>query len=175
MIQNHPRGANSGGDDRLSGPRRRGAGIIAGILLAMGVAGIIGGHLSYRNAIASPNWPTTDGLVTESRVVGIGGGRAGSGMRARVRYAYDVGGFRYNGRRITYLRERGDRSEEHVRKQVKRYPVGSVVRVHYRPDRPNIAVLEPGGGRYPVAASMALAVVFLGGAALVWFRPTPHN
>lgn len=175
MFQAYQSDADSGGDDSPVGRGRRLARLLAGILFALGVAGIIGALLGYRNVVASPNWPTTEGLVIESRVVGIGGARAGSGMRARVRYVYDVEGFRYKGRRITYQRERGDRSEEHARKLAKRYSVGSVVPVYYRPDRPNIAVLEPGGGRYPVAGSIMLAVFFLGGAVLIWVRPIPNN
>ena len=125
--------------------------------------------------MASPNWPTTEGLITNSRIVGVGGGRGGSGVRAKVHYVYDVNGFQFKGRRITYQRERGDRSQEHAQSVAARYSEGSTTRVYYRPDRPNVSVLEPGGENYPIAGSLALAFIFLGAAVLVWVRPIPGN
>ena len=136
---------------------------------------ILSTYLGYRNAIGSPNWPTTEGLITNSRIVGVGGGRGGSGVRAKVHYVYDVNGLQFKGRRITYQRKRGDRSQEHALIVAARYSEGSTTRVYYRPDRPNISVLEPGGGRYPIAGSLSLAVIFLGAAVLVWVRPIPRN
>ncbi len=145
------------------------------MLFSWGIALILGTHFGYRNAIDSPSWPTTEGLIIKSRIVGVGGGRGGSGVRAKVHYVYDVNGLQFKGRRITYQRERGDRSEEHAQKVAERYSVGRTVRVHFRPDRPNVSVLEPGGSRYPIVGGLVLGFIIIGTAVLVWVRSLTRN
>jgi len=149
--------------------------VLAGVLFVGGIALIVGTHLGYRDAKDSPNWPTADGMIIESRIVGVGGGVVGSGVKAKVRYVYDVKGSPYKGWRITYQRKRGDRSQEHAQKVAARYSAGSMVRVYYRSGRPSVSVLEPGSDRYPIVGGILLAAIFMGTAILVWTRPISRN
>lgn len=145
---------------------------LAGIFALAAIIVSITAWTGYRNALGSTDWPTTEGIVIESRIVGVGGGRPDSGLRTRVRYLYAVNGVKHEGWRITYQRKRGDLSADHAQNVLERYPSDEKIKVHYHPDRPGISVLEPGPGSFPVRR-VALVLVLMAGAALVWRYPYP--
>jgi hypothetical protein len=126
---------------------------------------------SYRNSLESPTWPSANGEVLESRIVGVGGGRGESGVRADIRYLYQVDGVQYRGSRVTYQRRRGDLAEEYAQAVMERYPVGGPVRVYYRPNHPNTSVLEPGQARKPVGG-LILVLIILTSARVLWRDPS---
>jgi hypothetical protein len=77
------------------------------------------------------SWPVVAGRVTESAFA-RGCGRGGGNYSARVRYAYERAGARYEGTRIAF----GDPecgSEDAARELAARFPVGMTVRVHVNP------------------------------------------
>lgn len=150
---------------RFAGRKRRP--VVAALLLLGGVM-VVGFSLeTHRHAGESPGWPTVKGEVVSSRVAGMGGGRAGGGYRAELEYQYRVDGKHYTGRRVSFGRARGDRSQAHAEVIVDRYPAGAAVTVHYRPDRPAVSVLEP-GGRAPPLVPLLLSSLFFIGAILNW-------
>jgi hypothetical protein len=114
---------------------------IAGIfLLLYGINQIYGGYKSTK-------WPTTDGIVIESR---IGKNIPSSTDKVRtptfypiVRYEYNAQGTKYTCNRIRFSGGTGDKRSK-AKKYVDKYPVGKAVIVYYYPDDPKTAVLEPG-------------------------------
>jgi hypothetical protein len=64
---------------------------------------------------------------------------------ASVQYDYTVEGKIYNGSGIRTL-DGSTSSSSSVKKTLKKYALGKAVTVHYDPEFPNIAVLEPGTG-----------------------------
>lgn len=110
--------------------------VVAVLMAALGVRDVT-------NSTASPLWPTAPGTVLESRLVY----RESSGgifrnsprtLEALVRYHYIVKGRGFESQHVSY------RQETLPRVWVARYPEGSSVLVHYKPDEPDVAVLEPG-------------------------------
>jgi hypothetical protein len=137
------------------------------VLLIAGITLLTGYAHELRHSPDSSNWPSVDGVVTESSVQS--GGTHGRSYYPSVRYEYAVNGVRYRGSRITFQgRETGNQQ-----RVVDRYPVGSVVRVHYRESDPGYSVLEPGPGRRQAILGMALSLLLVGAAALFWFRRLP--
>ena len=112
-------------------------------------------------ALASPGWPTVEGAVTTSKV------RRRSGSRKlRLRYQYDVNGQTYESHKIAFMGRvfSGTASERR-----KRYPTGTQVTVYYNPDKPSVAVLEPGVRMVGFLGAGLVVVLFLPiGALGLW-------
>ncbi|HWT29696.1 MAG TPA: DUF3592 domain-containing protein, partial [Propylenella sp.] len=117
-----------------------------------------------RRAAASLAWPTAPAAILQSEVT-VGVDRDTDGDRTTyympvVRYAYEVGGQCYEGKRIRF----GDvkkYSDSAARKLIEPYAVGSTAEVRYDPAKPSEATLEtikPGLG----------APIFIGGIFLVF-------
>ena len=114
-----------------------------GVLSGLVIAGI--GVNTARDALASRSWPTTRGVVEQSRVETIRSRRADRSKtyRPRVRYAYEVDGRSYSAERISF----GDSAiglRGPAARIADRYPGGSRVTVHYSPEQPAEAVLVTG-------------------------------
>lgn len=105
---------------------------------------LIGGILAgwsvvkwFPQARASSEWPTVDGQIVTSQLVR----RGRADTRLRLEYEYQVGEQWYFGSRSAFMDGLlGPGPEVRAR----RYPQGSAVQVHYSPDDPTVAVLEPG-------------------------------
>ena len=120
-------------------------------------------------------WPTTPGIVTGSEVRVDTAGRRFS--RPEVLYAYEVSGERHYSDRVTYtwvgIKDRKPTPED----VVATYPEGSRVTVHYNPDNPDEAVLEP-DHFIPGLVVFGFGGFFLAGAvlayrqAIAWPDPT---
>jgi hypothetical protein len=93
-----------------------------------------------RNVVVkAADWPSIDGVITESEVGRSGG--ANPKWEARVRYLYRVGGATVENDRVTLGGSfRGSRTRAEQR--VAKYPVGADVTVHYNPEDPRRAFLE---------------------------------
>jgi hypothetical protein len=113
--------------------------VIGGFLITLGVSVLIGAWLSKRGASSQSLWPTTTGTVTRSEV-----SSSGEFYEPVVEYTYE-----HNGRawRATTIRSHLISSSTRGRSEriVNRYPVSSSVKVHFDPNNPMDAVLEPGG------------------------------
>jgi hypothetical protein len=156
-----------------------------GILVCVGVfvvavaAGIWLIMLGLRNrklAIASRSWPTAPGDVLSSEITSRTATETVNNSRRRVtyytpvvRYAYVVGGTRYEADVIRF-----GSPEENYRPRAQeycdRYPVGATVSVRYDPQNPKTATLETvseAGLQIWMGALLIAAGVLL--SALLWY------
>ena len=120
----------------------------AWIFVAIGLWFLIRFSLNLRKAKRAENWPTMDGVITQSQISiqrsrDSDDGRVSNLYGALVRYSYRVKGEEYSGDRIAFVDvHTGD--EERARDILARYPLGAAVRVFYNPADPQNAMLEPG-------------------------------
>ncbi|WP_171016367.1 DUF3592 domain-containing protein [Pseudomonas sp. F(2018)] len=91
----------------------------------------------------SREWPTTEGVITESHITRTTEQR--SSMRyeyeVRVRYSYSVDGVSYSGDRLRIRRNRYS-WETNAQRELAEYPVGQRVRVYYNPKEPERSLLK---------------------------------
>ncbi|RMH55970.1 MAG: DUF3592 domain-containing protein [Candidatus Hydrogenedentota bacterium] len=101
-------------------------------------------HRAYQ-AHLSQSWPSTNGIVTESKVVihHSTGKNSSTTYGAEISYVYSVSGRRYRGSRVRVI-DVSTSNPSYAQGIVNRYPKGKRVRVHYDPKNPAFAVLEPG-------------------------------
>ena len=98
----------------------------------------------WKSARRSRSWPTTRCTILQARIASRtetgSEGDTHTVYEPRVRYAYEIGGRRYEGDRIRFgaFRE----SEKGARAILDRYPVGASVEVRYDPSDPSVAALE---------------------------------
>lgn len=152
-----------GGDPRLLGA--------FGMLLLLAGTGLLGAGLwTIGRSVMTKSWPTAPGVVVSSEI-DVRDGRSDvdevpvTTYHPAVHYAYDVDGRRYVGERIT-CGDFGSTDLGGRRAVAERYPLGSTVTVHYDPDAPQLAVLEPG----PVAFNLlmpALGTALLAGGTFI--------
>ena len=145
---------------------------MASTLLILGAVGMAGAAWTWRRSSRVKAWPTTSGVITESRVESrirqVGNSTYRSGVKLRfyrpvVKYAYDVGAKRYQGQRVR-LADRGwERTTGHAEHAVAAYVVGHSVTVRYDQSRPEDAVLEIGlGPVWPQAIVFSTLCLILG-------------
>ena len=126
------------------------SGSCTGILfILVGIVALIWGGIVLKNASASAAWSSVRGEVTESkvetkaeRVKRNERWRTEKTYWAKVRYSYSVEGTPYTGGKVSFGEYGG--KQEHARQIVKRFPKGKAVDVYYDPEKPEMAVLEPG-------------------------------
>jgi hypothetical protein len=88
------------------------------------------------------SWPTAQGTVLESRLREVRDSD-GSTWEVYILYEYPVNGVSY--RSDVWRLQAGSSSfTETAKKTVASYPIGSVVTVHFNPEAPADAILEPG-------------------------------
>ena len=141
---------------------------LCGIIFVLVFAGI-GGFLIYRSlqnrkrAEASQNWPSTLGMMAESRVTRStstdSDGDTSESYSPHVEYTYQVGGQEYRGKDITFGFKQGFGSPNKAEEVIARYPAGGSVTVYYDPSNPQKAVLERKAGGF--GASLAIGIIFL--------------
>lgn len=114
------------------------------------------GYSSYQLGMQSKDWPVAKGSVIQSEIekrtefTGTGSSRRKVVKSyAVVKYTYSVGNREFQSGRITF----GQSKNAH--NTVARYPKGRSIQVHYDPQKPDQAVLEPG-------ADATLSLVFIG-------------
>lgn len=143
------------------------------LFVAVGVVMLVIGVTGLRRAVASTEWPTTQGEILSSEVERVRRDDHDRGpsttFHARIRYGYSVGGEPYTGDRVG-IGDYGTNTNHHARSVVRRYPVGSHVTVYYDPDRPRIALLEPGVRASAfIVPGIGAAFVLFGGLCFVVF------
>lgn len=119
--------------------------IVPWFILFLGAFGVYVGVEDILRAAATTQWPSVDGTVVRSGVASPDQASSGgtTKYRAEVIYEYTVDGTGLTGRRISAADfATNDRSM--IQAILDRYPVGRIVTVHYQPDDPREAVLEPG-------------------------------
>ncbi len=134
---------------------------------------LIGAAFSYQEwqkttaADETAKWPATDGRVTKSDV-------SSSMQRGNVVYAPKIT-YEYSVRDEKYSSDRigiggiSPAYRDAAQKKADEYPVGKEVIVHYNPDSPSEAVLEPGAsGGNVLALAVGALFALVGFAGLVW-------
>jgi len=127
---------------------------------------------NQREARLAAGWPTTPGRIVSSKVESFMqrvGGRSGNTVRfyqAVVEYAFNVEGREYHSTRLSFGAVEST-PKGPAEDKAARYPEGSQVMVHYDPQNPPNAVLEPKVARNWLAwliavVFVALAVFFSG-------------
>lgn len=142
------------------------------VLLPVAVGGVIiySAMPGVDEASRSGSWPSTEGKVVVSEVVGTYGNttrRTGSAWKAHVEYRYEVDGKQYTSSRISFS-DYGSSIKSSHEERAGRYPAGKEVRVFYDPKDPRKAVLEIGA---PVVdyLTIAFGAVFVGIGGLMFF------
>jgi len=108
---------------------------------------------NIKMAEASAAWPTSDGKVIDSKR-----GRVALRLQPRVTYSYAVNGANFISNRVSFVPGIPKKEIDSVLAQ---YPVDRPVTVHYQPDNPVQAVLEPGSGSLVVKQLRVLVVLFV--------------
>jgi len=135
------------------------------VLCAIACGLILAGKISIRRASDSEKWPVVEGLVLESAVAAIRD-QGRQLFRPVVRYRYEIDGQRYEGSRIRWAAYEGHRKYTRARRMLDQYRSGSAVKVHYDPQRPAVAVLQPGHAAvirpvHVIASTAAIYVTFM--------------
>ncbi len=108
---------------------------------------------TQQTAKASVAWPTTIATITKVERI-----KRLFRSLPRVAYTYSVAGETYSSGRISFAA--GYRAKE-VDDVLSRYTVNQTVPVHYRPEQPAEAVLEPGSGPHVTGTMRTLIVCFV--------------
>ena len=133
------------------------------LTLYLGIATMVGGW-------ASEGWPSVPGVVANSEIEtqysnSNSTTRSNFTYHASVQYDYEVEGETYSAERVSFG-EYGTGDGEYAQEVVGRYPAGAEVTVHYDPDDPARAVLEPGLHGLPWFYLLLGTPIFLFGLAL---------
>ncbi len=102
------------------------------------------GRPILNKAKASVDWPTVQGTVDSSEVVRSRDSDGDTMYSAEVVYSYTVDGRKFTCDTVWFGGDFRSSSSSSHHKTVHRYPAGRQVNVHYKPDDPTVAVLEPG-------------------------------
>lgn len=129
--------------------------------IAMTAAGIICfiiGRNTLKTARASKKWPAVQGKITSSGTAQMNTLQGGPAYAASVKYEYEVDGKKYNADRIS-MGQYGTGGGGHAKAEAAKYPAGKTVAVHYDPQNPSQAVLEPGGAVFTSVFLLFFAVI----------------
>jgi hypothetical protein len=133
---------------------------------AGGAGGIVYGVLQLVRRAPELQWPTTDGVVRESRL------QKNKGWAALIRYSYTWEGERYQCTRISPLYDENNyRSQEEAERDRRRYPYGATVPVYVNPANPADAVIEPVSGKWRALMHLLGGIVMVLGAVTMMLVP----
>jgi hypothetical protein len=118
-------------------------------------------------AVASIDWPTTEGVVLTSAIEEVGWSD-NEGWCPSVRYAYTVGGKKYVFDRVEIQSICNGSTDYYAGEVIRRYPVGKRVVVFYNPQNPAFAVLEPGIPDNEFYMPILTILPTFGGIILFW-------
>ncbi len=125
-------------------------GIIAAVLVFLGISFTRAGIRGIKEAGESTRWPSTPGAIVSAEVQEQRPLQSHSGYQKTdylpvVKYSYTVSGTSHTGSHRTFNDDvvvygSTDKAEAAIEK----YPVGKTVQVYFNPTNPADAVLEPG-------------------------------
>jgi hypothetical protein len=103
----------------------------------IGLALTLLGSVKLKNAAETNRWPITNGTVTSSEVAGA------IKYYPSISYTYIVDSVVYNSSRISNMNF-NTKNRSVVEAVLKKYPLGSGIKVYYNKADPSRALLEPG-------------------------------
>jgi hypothetical protein len=119
------------------------AALIAGIIISVVGVWLIGMLArDIHGGVISKTWPSVSGSVQSSQVHQVTKKIKHHRYKADIRYTYEVEGKSYSSSRIDFSTSREYLSHSEAQAIVAKYPRGSEVRVLYKQDDPEEAVLE---------------------------------
>ena len=107
---------------------------------------------------ASLHWQTTEGKIVTSEAFRCHRRRLPDGYQAKIVYEYTVKGVLYSSDTITFTTDWFYAGCGDAEKTMSEYPLGKHVLVHYDPESPENAVLQPGGTSF---GSIGISVLML--------------
>jgi len=134
------------------------------IFVIVGIVVAIQGKKMLATAKESANWPYVQGEVISSEMeVRKETDDDGTSVTysAEVLFEYEVAGTVYSANRVSFG-QYSSGAPGLARKILNKYPAGTVVKVYYNPDDPEISVLEPG-------TTFSTYLVLIGGLVFVFF------
>jgi hypothetical protein len=114
--------------------------------LALFAVGILMFFLRRRSAAlqaASVNWPTVDGQISDAKLHTFRDKEKRLNYMARVWHTYQVNGASYTVEKISWGGQPYAQVSAPANAVLEKYPVGSVVKVYYNPQKPKQSVLNP--------------------------------
>jgi hypothetical protein len=144
--------------------------LFSSIFILVGGSIIFFGLKTLKTASDSTQWPTVAGTVTSSSVISKTGDKGGVTYKAEVLYEYHAGGQTQLSNEVAYGGY-GSSNPSNAQNAVNRYPKGKRVTVHYSPNDPTKAVLEPGISTKTFFLPGFGSVFFLAGCAIFYFAP----
>ena len=134
------------------------------VILFLLISGICGIYFSFRdiiNSTESRRWPSTEGTVNTCDIYDAGYGDGPANKQLNVLYEFEVNHRTYRGHDIWHGSDSSEMSKEYAESYAELYPAGTKVKVYYKPDNPQEAVLEPGGLRPIIFFYLAGSIVFV--------------
>jgi hypothetical protein len=124
--------------------------LVQGLFFIVGAGfGLVGGGLVLLALLAIVQdllvrrWPSVPGIIRHTALEERQPSPTMTTHRARVLYDYEVGGRSYSSARLAFSRRGGRKAAE---ADMRKYPPGKLVHVHYNPRRPQSAVIERRAG-----------------------------
>jgi len=154
--------------------------VLAALLIVAAAGSTFSLYRQIQNGVESAGWPQVKGVIVSSDIrTRLSNTTRGSTQVDHyypdVRFAYSVDGRSYQGRLVSFFSEE-TAAEADAAAIVARYPLKTEVQVFYKPNRPDLAVLEPGAPARPVLLTILFVFLFCGplmaGAAffIYWYN-----
>lgn len=140
--------------------------LFSGILTLGGVALVLFGISSLKEAIASKNWPVAPGQVQSTRPQRDTSSRKyNPTYHYAVTYRYEVEGTVYSNDRYSLgdgptASKRFQNQGEAIAAARKDYPVGQAIDIYYDPAEPSSSVIKPGVG-FGTLVPLVIGCIFL--------------
>lgn len=130
--------------------------IILSLFILSGLAASLWGWRIIAQGKKTLLWPATDGVIDVSTI-----DKQQGDLLPRIEFHYSVDGHPYKGT-VTFSRDITP-SQEFCNSYLAKYPRGQKVSVHYNPDDPGHATLEPGVKKGDsIVLVIGLITLFLG-------------
>ena len=132
------------------------------LLPGLGLSGW--GALQLKRELDTRNWPTAPGVIQASRITSYEDSEGTTMYSIEVQYSYRIDGGVYQGTRV-HLSEYSTSWRGDFERLLERYPSGAKIQVHYNPQIPSEALLEPGmtvGPWIPLGIGIIFAIVGVG-------------
>jgi hypothetical protein len=107
------------------------------IMVILGLTLTFFGFTKFKKAADAKSWPVTSGLVTGSDVAGT------IKYYPSISYTYTVDSVVYNSNSISNINF-NTKNRSVVEEFLKKYPLGTKIKVYYNGSEPSRALLEPG-------------------------------
>jgi len=138
----------------------------SGFFLLLGLAGLGWSGVELAQGWLSQNWPTTEGVVTDSRILTDYDSEGNVRHEVRISYSYVVDDVIYIGDRLSAAGNVSASNLQTAEDVLLQYGRGTAVTVAYDPRNPEHAVLQPGSQRrswWMAAISGIIAIVGVSG------------